>query len=51
MALGHAHRLATQVEEHLASGLEAPAEVITHLESLEDHAEVHLVQHYTGRPD
>jgi len=28
-----------------------PAEVITHLESLEDHAEVHHVEHYTGRPD
>jgi hypothetical protein len=28
-----------------------PAEVITHLESLEDHAEVHSGEHYTGKPD
>jgi hypothetical protein len=27
-----------------------PAEVITHLEALEDHAEVHHHQHYTGKP-
>ncbi len=51
MKLGEAHRLATQVEERLALDLEMPAEVTTHLESLEDHSEVHHVQHYTGRPD
>ncbi len=51
MRLGEAHRLATQVEERLALDLEMPAEVTTHLESLEDHTEVHHVQHYTGRPD
>lgn len=51
MPLGDAHRLATIVEERLAMDLAMPAEVITHLESLEDHDEVHLVQHYTGRPD
>jgi cation diffusion facilitator family transporter len=51
MRLGEAHRLATQVEEQLALDLEMPAEVTTHLESLEDHSEVHHVQHYTGRPD
>jgi cation diffusion facilitator family transporter len=51
MPLGEAHRLATNVEERLALDLEMPAEVITHLESLEDHAEVHRMQHYTGRPD
>lgn len=49
--LGEAHRLATKVEEHLAQDLEMPAEVTTHLESLEDHSEVHHVQHYTGRPE
>jgi divalent metal cation (Fe/Co/Zn/Cd) transporter len=49
--LGEAHRLATQVEEQLALDLEMPAEVTTHLESLEDHSEVHHVEHYTGRPD
>lgn len=51
MVVGEAHRLATQLEERLTTDLEAPAEVTTHLESLEDHSEVHHVQHYTGRPD
>ncbi|MGD1062697.1 MAG: cation diffusion facilitator family transporter [Terracidiphilus sp.] len=51
MNLGTAHRLATMVEERLAEDLEMPAEVITHLESLEDHSQVHHVEHYTGRPD
>jgi cation diffusion facilitator family transporter len=51
MNLGQAHRLATQVEERLAVDLEMPSEVTTHLESLEDHSEVHHVEHYTGRPD
>ena len=51
MGLGEAHRLATEVEERLAVDLEMPTEVTTHLESLEDHAEVHHSQHYTGRPD
>ena len=51
MRLGAAHRLATEVEERLTHDLEMPAEVTTHLESLEDHAEVHHSAHYTGRPD
>lgn len=51
MALGEAHGLATRVEERLPIDLGMPSEVITHLESLEDHAQVHHVQHYTGRPD
>jgi len=28
-----------------------PAEVMTHLKSLEDHAHVHTGEHYTGKPD
>jgi len=28
-----------------------PAEVITHLESVEDHADVHSEPHYTGKPE
>jgi len=48
--VGEAHRIATQVEERLPEGLGVPAEVITHLESLEDHASVHHAEHYTGRP-
>ncbi len=51
MALGEAHRLATLVEVRLALDLGMPSELTTHLESLEDHAEVHREQHYTGRPD
>jgi cation diffusion facilitator family transporter len=51
MRVGEAHRLATMLEERLTMDLEVPAEVTTHLESLEDHSEVHHVQHYTGRPD
>ncbi len=49
-AVGEAHRIATLIEDKLPEGLEVPAEVLTHLESLEDHAAVHLAQHYTGRP-
>jgi cation diffusion facilitator family transporter len=40
-SVGEAHRLATTVEERLAAELGTPAEVFTHLESLEDHAAVH----------
>ncbi len=49
--VSEAHRLATIVEERLPAELEMPAEVITHLESLEDHADVHRAEHYTGRPE
>lgn len=48
--LGEAHRIATQVEERLPLLLDIPAEVVTHLESAEDHGEVHSEEHYTGRP-
>ena len=51
MRLGEAHQLATQIEERLAVDLDMPAEVTTHLESIEDHSKVHRVEHYTGRPD
>lgn len=49
-AVGEAHRLATMLEEWLPSELAIPAEVITHLESAEDHEQVHSTGHYTGRP-
>jgi len=49
--VGEAHRVATLVEERLAAELGKPAEVSTHLESLEDHEEVHATEHYTGRPE
>ena len=49
--VGEAHRLATALEERLPVELGRPAEVITHLESLEDHEAVHSQEHYTGRPE
>jgi len=50
-AVGEAHRLATALEERLPVELGKPAEVVTHLESLEDHEHVHTTEHYTGRPE
>jgi divalent metal cation (Fe/Co/Zn/Cd) transporter len=35
--VGEAHRLATILEERLPLEIKMPAEVITHLESLDDH--------------
>jgi len=49
-SVSEAHRLATILEERLPAELGMPAEVVTHLESLEDHADVHHKEHYTGRP-
>lgn len=51
MSLGDAHRLATILEDRVAAGLSVPSEVTSHLESLEDHAEVHHALHYTGKPE
>jgi cation diffusion facilitator family transporter len=48
--VGEAHLIATQVEERLPESFDIPAEVVTHLESLEDHEQVHRDEHYTGRP-
>jgi len=50
-SVSEAHRLATILEERLPIDLGTPAEVITHLECLEDHADVHHEQHYTGKPE
>src|ERR1035438_5745074 len=50
-SVSEAHRPATILEERLPAELAMPAEVITHLESLEDHADVHREQHYTGKPE
>ena len=50
MGVGEAHRLATLIEERLPLELGTPSEVITHLESLEDHEDVHSTEHYTWRP-
>jgi cation diffusion facilitator family transporter len=48
--VGEAHRRATILEERLPKELGIPAEIVTHLESLEDHSDVHSQQHYTGKP-
>ncbi|MGD0519774.1 MAG: cation diffusion facilitator family transporter [Terracidiphilus sp.] len=50
-SVSEAHALATMLEERLPAELGIPAEVVTHLESLEDHAEVHHHEHYTGKPE
>jgi cation diffusion facilitator family transporter len=49
--VGEAHRLATILEEQLPQKLGIPAEVVTHLESQDDHSEVHSAEHYTGKPE
>ena len=48
--VSEAHRLATILEERLPAELGMRAEVLTHLESLEDHTAVHHKEHYTGKP-
>ncbi|HXR39264.1 MAG TPA: cation diffusion facilitator family transporter [Terracidiphilus sp.] len=50
-SVSEAHGLATILEERLPAELGMPAEVVTHLESLEDHAQVHHREHYTGKPE
>ena len=51
LPVGEAHRLATALEERLPVELAKRAEVITHLESIDDHGAVHSQEHYTGRPE
>ena len=45
--VGKAHRIATELEARLPESLSTPIEVITHLESLEDHGRVHQGPHVT----
>ncbi len=49
--VGEAHNRATQLEERLPAVLGIPCEVVTHLEAVEDHGDVHRDPHYTGRPE
>lgn len=44
--LGAAHTLATRIEERIQRELGMRAEVISHLETLEDHHEAHSQRHY-----
>jgi cation diffusion facilitator family transporter len=50
-SVSEAHRLATILEERLPTEVGLPAEVVTHLESLEDHEAVHRGGHHTGEPE
>ena len=50
-SVSEAHRLATILEERLPAEVGLPAEVVTHLESLEDHESVHRGGHHTGEPE
>jgi len=45
LTIGDAHRRATVLEEHIASALGEEVEVVTHLESREDHAALHGAGH------
>jgi cation diffusion facilitator family transporter len=49
--LDSAHALATRIEDRLQHELDVKAEVISHLETLEDHGEVHTQEHYEHFPD
>ena len=44
-----AHRMATLIEDRLAAGLPHETEVVTHLEAVEDHANVHIRAHGDDR--
>lgn len=48
--LAEAHAMATSLEEKLKEVFPVPVEVITHLESAEDHSLVHQDPHYEGKP-
>ncbi|MBI3935163.1 MAG: cation transporter [Acidobacteria bacterium] len=48
--LADAHATATSLEEKLKAAFPVPVEVITHLESAEDHSRVHHDSHYEGKP-
>jgi cation diffusion facilitator family transporter len=41
MSIGEAHRVATEIEDRVTREFDVPIEITTHLESAEDHAEVH----------
>ncbi len=41
-----AHRIATIIEENVGAALSVPSEIITHLESIEDHNLVHRKTHF-----
>ena len=46
--LREAHRIATQLEDEIEAELEGTVEIMSHLESIEDHESVHAREHFTG---
>lgn len=50
-SLESAHALATQIEERIQQALSHRVEVISHLETLEDHAAVHARPHFERFPE
>ena len=42
MPIQQAHQIATAIEDEIRTAFEMPAYITTHLESLEDHQDVHL---------
>lgn len=50
-ALASAHTLATRIEEELEQQWPGRAEVLTHLETLEDHEQVHSHSHFERLPE
>ena len=44
--LENAHAIATQIEDRLKNNFPTRTEVITHLETLEDHADIHADRHH-----
>jgi cation diffusion facilitator family transporter len=48
VSLGEAHRVATRVEKDLVEAMDSPLEVVTHLESVDDHTEAHAEHHCPG---
>jgi cation diffusion facilitator family transporter len=51
ITLGEAHSVATRIEDRVRQELGARAEIISHLESLEDHYEVHSQRHFEHFPE
>jgi len=49
--IGHAHAVATELERRLPALIGEPAEVVTHLEAVEDHASVHGRERHAGLSD
>jgi cation diffusion facilitator family transporter len=43
--LGEAHRIATEVEGEIEKNFGRPIEIVTHLEALEDHSDIHRSPH------